>query len=330
MTFSAFVVDYKEGQFTSGIRQLEEQQLPESEVTIRVAYSSINYKDGLASVPEGKIVKSYPFIPGIDLAGTVISSADPRYKEGDEVIVTGYGLGVSHFGGLSQIARVPADWIVPLPQGLSLKEAMLLGTAGFTAALSLQQLERNGLKPGHGPVLVTGATGGVGSLAAAMLTQSGYEVAASTGKAAEHDYLRLLGVSEILSREEVSPSELQALGKQRWTGAIDSVGGHTLAHVISTTRYGGSVAACGLTGGTDVPLTVFPFILRGVNLLGIDSVQCPMKERIEIWRRLGTDLKPIKGLTELSREVTLEEVPDVLAAILRGEIRGRTVVNLQE
>ena len=231
--------------------------LPQGEVLIKVAYSSINYKDGLASTPDGKIVSSYPFVPGIDLAGVVVSSEDPRFREGDEVIATSYEIGVSHFGGYSEYARIPGDWIVPLPENLALKEAMIYGTAGFTAALSIHRLEENGLTPDKGKVLVTGATGGVGSLALAMLAKLGYEVVASTGKTSEHEFLTELGASEIISREEVNSGKIKALDKQLWAGAVDPVGGENLAAILSKIIYGGSVAVSGLAGGTNVPAPYF-------------------------------------------------------------------------
>ena len=325
--FRAFVVEKKEEEFSAGIKEWYLEDLPQGEVVIKVEYSSINYKDGLASIPNGKIVQSYPFIPGIDLAGTVITSEDARYQAGDSVLITGYELGVTHFGGFSEYARVPADWLVCLPDGLSLKEAMTIGTAGFTAALAIQRLEENGVKPENGPVLVTGASGGVGSMAIAILSQLGYEVVASTGKEEEHEYLHRLGAKEILSREQVSPEKIRALDKQQWAGAIDSVGGNTLAYVLSTAKYGASVAACGLTGGVNLPTSVFPFILRGVNLLGIDSVYCPMGVRQPLWERIATELKP-DLLNEIANEITLEELPKALDAILKGKVRGRTVVKI--
>jgi acrylyl-CoA reductase (NADPH) len=326
--FRAFVVNKTEEAFTREVRELKLADLPAGDVTIRVHASSVNYKDGLASTPNGRIVRSYPFVPGIDLAGTVAESSDPRFREGDAVLVTGYDMGVAHFGGYSEYARVPADWVVPLPEGLSMQEAMAIGTAGFTAALSVQRLEQNGLRPERGPVLVTGATGGVGSHAVAMLAGLGYDVVASTGKAEEHGYLRELGAKEILSREELVDPSGKPLQKERWAAAVDPVGGKTLAYVLSTTRYGGSVAVSGLTGGSDLPTTVLPFILRGVNLLGIDSVNCPMDVRLGLWKRLATDLKP-QGLTEsIAEEITLDQLPDTLDAILKGQLRGRKIVTL--
>lgn len=324
--FSALVADKKDDQFSLNVKEMKFDDLPPGDVTIKVAYSSVNYKDGLATAPNGRIIKSYPFVPGIDLAGFVVSSDDQRYIEGDQVVVTGYGVGVSHYGGYSQYARIPSEWIVPLPQALTMKEAMILGTAGFTAALSIQRLEENGVFPEKGPVLVTGATGGVGSLAVSMLANLGYNVVASTGKELEYDYLRRLGAKEILNRHDVSPETISMLNKQRWAGAVDSVGGKTLAYVLSALKYGGSVAVSGLTGGTEIPATVFPFILRGVNLLGIDSVECPMDIRIGIWERLAHDLKP-QQLWE-SKEVSLDELPEVLIDVQQGKAQGRTIVKL--
>ncbi|OBR64017.1 quinone oxidoreductase [Paenibacillus oryzae] len=325
--FSALVVNKTEESFSVNIESLSFNDLPDGDVTIRVHYSSVNYKDGLASTPNGKIVQRYPFVPGIDLAGTVISSKDSRYKEGDEVIVTSYELGVSHYGGYSEYARVPGDWIVPLPDNLTLKEAMIFGTAGFTAALSIHQLEKNGLTPEKGPVLVTGATGGVGSMAVLMLAKRNYQVTASTGKESEYDYLKQLGAQEVISREDVTPEKIRPLGKENWAGAVDPVGGKTLAAILSNTKYGGSVAVSGLTGGAEVPTTVFPFILRGVNVLGIDSVYCPKDLREALWNQMATDLKP-DGLETIINEVSLRELPQTLTNILQGKVRGRTVVNM--
>ncbi len=326
-SFRAFVVNKTAEQFTAQVQALTRDDLPSGEVLIHVAYSSVNYKDALACTSDGKVVRSYPFVPGIDLAGVVVESSDERFHAGDEVIATSYDLGVSHYGGFSEYARVRANWVVPLPQGLTLKEAMALGTAGFEAALAVHKLEKNGLTPQHAPVLVTGATGGVGSIAVNILAKLGHTVVASTGKQAEHTYLKELGASTILSREEVSAESNRPLEKELWAGSVDSVGGATLAYLIRTTKYGGSVAACGLTGGTTVNTTVFPFILRGVNLLGIDSVFCPMGLRRELWQRLASDLKPTK-LDTISREVTLDELPQVTASLLNGGVRGRTVVRL--
>lgn len=325
--FKALVVNKDDNAFTVDIQQLNLDDLPEGEVLIEVAYSSVNYKDGLAAIPDGKIVSTYPFVPGIDLAGTVVSSEDDRFKEGDQVIATSYEIGVTHYGGFSEYARIPADWIVPLPEGLTLKEAMTFGTAGFTAALSVQYLQDHGVKPEDGPVLVSGATGGVGSAAVSMLSKLGYEVVASTGKESEHDYLRSIGAKEIISREALQPEKIRPLDSQRWAGAVDPVGGKTLAYILSTTKYGGTVAVSGLTGGPNVPTTVFPFILRGVKLIGVDSVYCPMSIRQKLWQRLATDLKPEK-LDQITREITLEELPQALKDILQGKLTGRTIVKL--
>jgi acrylyl-CoA reductase (NADPH) len=325
--FKALVVDKSDADFSIGIKQVSFQDLPAGEVLIKVAYSGINYKDGLASLPDGKIVRSYPFIPGIDLAGVVVSSEDPRYTEGDQVIATSYEIGVSHYGGYSEYARIPADWIVPLPKNLSLKEAMIYGTAGFTAALSVQRLEENGLTPEKGKVLVSGATGGVGSLALAILAKRGYDVVASTGKSSEHDYLHKLGAKEVVSREEVYNGKAKALDKQLWAGAVDPVGGESLAAILSKIQYNGSVAVSGLTGGGNVPTTVFPFILRGINLLGIDSVYCPMEVRRPLWERMATDFKP-EGLESISKEISLEELPQTLPIILQGQAKGRFIVKI--
>jgi acrylyl-CoA reductase (NADPH) len=327
-SFKALMVNKSDEDFSVEIKDINLNDLPDGDVIIKVAYSSVNFKDGLASTPNGKIVRSYPFIPGIDMAGVVVESKDPRFKEGDEVIATSYEIGVSHYGGYSQYARVPSNWIVPLPSGLSLKEAMIYGTAGFTAALSVHRLEENGLNPKKGKVLVTGATGGVGSLAVSILAKRGYEVIASTGKETEHPYLKELGAKDVLSREEVTEEKIKVLDKQLWAGAVDPVGGKTLASILSKIVYNGSVAVSGLTGGTDVPTTVFPFILRGVNLLGIDSVYCPMDVRKTIWERMASDFKPANLEVNINKEVSLEELPASLSSILKGEARGRTIVRL--
>ncbi|WP_281258883.1 NADPH:quinone oxidoreductase family protein [Bacillus canaveralius] len=326
--FKALMVNKTESDFSVDIKSISLNELPEANVLIKVAYSGINFKDGLAGTPNGKIVRSYPFIPGIDLAGVVVSSQDPRFNEGDEVIATSYDIGVSHYGGYSEYARIPGEWIVPLPKNLTLKEAMVFGTAGFTAALSIQRLEDNGLTPDKGKVLVTGATGGVGSLAVSMLAKLGYEVVASTGKADEHDFLHKLGAKEIISREDVYNEKIKPLDKQLWAGAVDPVGGNTLAAILSKLSYGGAVAVSGLTGGTDVPATVFPFILRGVNLLGIDSVYCPMDVRKELWNRMAADFKPANLLDNMQKEITLEQLPETLPSILKGQARGRIVVKI--
>nr|WP_313996766.1 oxidoreductase [uncultured Paenibacillus sp.] len=329
--FQAIVVDRAgdngNGDVEPRIRTLEAADLPEGELLVRVSYSSVNYKDALACSANGNIVKTYPFVPGIDLAGVVEQSESPRFKPGDEVIVTGYGLGVSHFGGWSEYARIPADWAVPLPEGLSAKEAMMLGTAGFTAALSVVALEESGVLPNSGLVLVTGASGGVGSAAVAMLARLGYETVASTGKPDEAERLRELGARHILTREELVPAETKPLDKQLWAGAVDCVGGRTLSSILPRIRYSGAVAASGLTGGTALSATVLPFILRGVRLIGIDSVFIPMARRTDIWRQLAGRLKPDKP-DALFREIPLGRVPEIVQPMLNGESRGRIVVKL--
>ncbi len=327
-SFKAFVVNKTSEGFTAGLKDLTQTDLPVGEVLVKVAYSSVNYKDGLASIPDGKVVRNYPHVPGIDLSGTVVESSDTRFKAGDEIIATSYEIGVSHFGGFSEYARLKADWIVPRPQGLTLKEAMALGTAGFTAALSVHQLQKNGLTPANGPVLITGASGGVGSIAIGIFKKLGYTIAASTGKVEEHNYLKSLGVSDILGRDETSAESTRPMEKERWAGSIDAVGGSTLAYLLRSTKYGGSVAACGNTGGANVTTTVFPFILRGVDLLGIDSVNCPMELRRELWQQLASEYKPASLLDSIGKETALEELPHILAAILQGSIRGRTIVRV--
>lgn len=325
--FKALVVNNEE-QFTVDVKELSFNDLPEGDVLLKVEYSSINYKDSLAAIPDGNIVKSYPFVPGIDLAGTVISSENPQFKEGDKVIATSYEIGVSHFGGYSEYARIPSEWLVPLPEGLSLKEAMVIGTAGFTAALSVQRLEENNVTPDKGKVLVTGSTGGVGSFAVSILSKRGYEVEASTGKESEHGFLKSLGATSIVPREEVYDGKVRALGKQKWAAAVDPVGGEPLASLLSQIHYGGSVAVSGLTAGTKLPSTVFPFILRGVNLLGIDSVYCPMDTRLKVWNRLATDFKPDNLEQLIQQEITLEQLPEALPTLLKGQAKGRTIVKL--
>jgi putative YhdH/YhfP family quinone oxidoreductase len=328
MTFKALLVNKTDDDFSAGPAQLEEADLMPGEVTIDVEWSSVNYKDGLAVTPNGRVVTRYPMIPGVDLAGTVTSSESDAFKPGDKVVAIGNDIGVAHYGGYAEKARIPAEWTVKLPGGLTTKEAMALGTAGFTAALSIDALERYGVTPQDGTVLVTGSTGGVGSTAVSMLAGLGYTVAGSTGKDSEHDYLRQLGATEILSREEVSAESNRPMESQRWAAAIDPVGGATTAYLLRTTKYGGAVAISGLAGGTTLNTTVFPFILRGVSLLGIDSVQCPRDVRERIWQRMATDLKPAGLLESIAVEATLDNVLDVCASILKGEVRGRTLVRL--
>lgn len=328
MSFRAFVVDLQDEDFSAGLQTLDEAQLPQGDVTIDVQWSSVNYKDGLATLPKGRVVTSYPMVPGIDLAGAVRESADPRFHPGQQVLITGYDLGVAHWGGFAELARVPGDWIVPLPEGLSAEEAMALGTAGFTAGLSVRALQHAGVTPDAGPVLVTGATGGVGSTAVAMLAQLGYQVAASTGKAAEHDYLRALGASEILSRDEVSEESKRPVERERWAGAVDPVGGATTAYILRTLKRDGVNALSGLTGGAGLSTTVMPFILRGAALVGIESVYCPMDTRTEVWRHLASDWKPAALLDSIAVRTDLDGVAETAATILKGGVRGRTLVQL--
>ncbi|WP_100010018.1 acryloyl-CoA reductase [Lentibacillus sediminis] len=325
--FRALVLDKQNEESRLEVRNLTTDDLPEGGVTIQVAYSSINYKDAMVGV-QNQMVKSYPHVPGIDLAGTVVDSADERFTSGEEVIVTSYALGTGHFGGFSERARVPAEWVVPLPDGLSLKEAMTLGTAGLTAGLSIQRLEDNGLEPGNGSVLVAGATGGVGSLAVDMLAKKGHDVTASTGSLDEAEYLRRLGAKEVVDRDDVTDTDSTPTRKKKWAAAVDPVGGATLQYILSTLKNNGSVATSGLVGGVEVSTTVLPFIGRGINWLGIDSVECLMELREKVWKRLGEDLKPTFLNEDIVREVDLEEVPQVLEEILEGNVRGRTLVRL--
>ena len=326
-TFRAYFVNKTATDFSAGIKDVTLDDLSPGDVVIKVAYSSVNYKDGLASIPDGRVIRNYPLVPGVDLSGVVVESSDSRFKRGDEALVTSFDLGVAHCGGFSEYARVKADWIVPLPAGLTLKEAMALGTAGYTSALAIHQLERMGLKPGSDPVLVTGATGGLGSMSISILKTLGYTVAASTGKESEHGYLRELGADEILSRQETSAESNRPLEKERWAASIDAVGGSTLAYLLRTTKYGGSVASIGNTGGPNFSTTVFPFILRAVNLLGIESAYCPMELRRQLWQHLATDYKPAR-LDMIAHEVPFDELPQALATFLIGGVRGRIVVKI--
>jgi len=325
-SFKAFRISDSGGAVAGAIVDTTLDELSSGDVVIAAAYSSVNYKDALAATGAAKILKRMPLVGGIDVAGTVASSTDARYREGDQVLVTGYDLGVANDGGYAAYVRVPADWVVKIPAGLTARDAMTLGTAGFTAARSVIRLEQNGLAPGSGPVIVTGATGGVGSIAVAILAGLGYQVTAMTGKDGEHGYLKSLGAAEILPRSAAQKSS-RPLEKATWAGAVDPVGGETLAWLTRTMNYGASIANSGLTGGTELHTTVVPFILRGVNLLGIDSVTCPMPPRLEIWRRLATDMKP-KMLASIAREIDLAGLPDAFATLAAGNARGRFIVKL--
>jgi acrylyl-CoA reductase (NADPH) len=313
----AFIAEKTDDDVTRGVREFAEDELGEGDVLIRVAWSSVNYKDALATIPKGQVARISPLIPGIDLAGVVASGE----REGDRVLAHGYDLGVAHHGGYAEYARVPAEWVVPLPSGLSMRDAMAIGTAGYTAARSVFALEEHGI--GDGPVLVTGASGGVGSVAVDILAARGHEVVASSGK--DPSFLRELGASDVISRDEAAGDSSRPLEKTRWAGAVDCVGGDTLAGVLRGLKYGAAVAASGNTGGVKLPATVLPFILRGVSLLGIDSVQNPIASRRALWERLGSDLRP-RHLD--AREVELDALDGVLDAILRGEMQGRTVVRV--
>ncbi len=325
-TFKAMVVEKTETGTKAGLADFDEANLMDGDVTVRVEYSCVNYKDGLAITGKAPVVRRFPMIAGVDFAGTVESSTHAAWKPGDKVIANGWGLGETHLGAYAEKARVKGDWLVRLPAGLSTREAMAIGTAGYTAMLSVMALERHGVTPANGPVAVTGAAGGVGSVAVALLARLGYSVSAVTGRPEEGDYLKGLGASEIVERSTLS-GPVKMLAKERWAGGIDSVGSTTLANLLSMTKYGGAVAACGLAGGMDLPTSVAPFILRGVCLYGIDSVMCPLPRRETAWKRLESDLDRPK-LAAMTREIGLSELPDTATAILAGHVRGRVVVKI--
>lgn len=326
-TFRAFVVDRPDGgAFTRGVRAMATADLPPGEVVVRVAWSGVNFKDGLAAREDGRVARSYPLVPGIDLAGTVVASEDPELPVGSEVLANGYEIGTARHGGYGELARLPAGWVVPLPKGLTARDAMAIGTAGFTAAMSVAALEERGLRPGDGPVLVTGASGGVGSAAIAILATRGHEVWAATGKPDEHDRLRDLGAAGFLSRDEVTAPG-RPLESVRWAGAVDTVGAATLPYVLRTLRIGAAVASSGNASGADLSTTVFPFILRGVALLGMDSANMAIGPRRALWERLATDLVP-RGLGDGITEVDLDTVEPALDAIVAGQARGRWVVRV--
>ena len=327
--FNALVVnkDEESGKTSAAVEQISTDQLPEGNVVVNVEYSTVNYKDGLCIGPGGGLVREYPHVPGIDFAGTIESSDDPRYSAGDSVVLTGWRVGEVHWGGYAQKARVNANWLVPLPSGLSSRQAMAVGTAGFTAMLAVMALEDHGLKPDQGPVLVTGAAGGVGSVATAILANLGYEVAAVTGRPETEEYLRALGATQIVPREEINETVKRPLERETWAGCVDAVGGDMLARVLGQMKYGGSVSAVGLAGGAGLPATVIPFLLRGVNLLGIDSVMQPYDNRLRAWERIAKDL-PMDKLEAMIHPATLSDLPALGKDILKGQVKGRVVVDV--
>jgi acrylyl-CoA reductase (NADPH) len=328
MSFNAIIVEKDdEGKTSASVKAINDSDLPEGNVTIAVEYSTVNYKDGLCIGPGGGLVRNYPHIPGIDFAGTVEASDDDRYKPGDKVVLTGWRVGEAYWGGYSQKARVNADWLVPLPDGLTTRHAMAVGTAGFTAMLAVMALENQGMKKGEGPVLVTGAAGGVGSVATAILSHLGYDVAGVTGRPETADYLKSLGVTQIVAREEINETTKRPLEKETWAGCIDAVGGEMMARVLGQMQYGASVAAVGLAGGAALPATVIPFLLRGVNILGIDSVMQPYENRVEAWKRVATDL-PLDKLEDIIVPAKLSDLPQLGKDILKGQIKGRVVVDV--
>jgi len=325
-TFKAVRIDKAEKGTTATLTQFDEAELMDGDVTVRVEWSTLNYKDGLAVTGKAPVVRRFPMIAGIDFAGTVEQSSHPAWKAGDKVVCNGWGMGETHLGAYAEKARVKGDWLARLPDGMSARDAMAVGTAGYTAMLSVLALEKHGLKPADGPVVVTGAAGGVGSVAIAVLSKLGYQVIASTGRASEADYLRGLGATEIIDRNELS-GPAKPLAKERWAGGVDSVGSTTLANLLSMTKYRGAIAACGLAAGMDLPSSVAPFILRGVCLLGIDSVMCPIELRKQAWSRLASDLDRAK-LAEITHEIGLDEVIAAGPRILGGQVRGRIVVKI--
>ncbi len=325
--FRGWLIEKTDAGQTARLTDIDEAQLPDGDVTVRVDWSTINFKDGLAFTGKSPVVRKFPMVPGIDYAGEVTASSNPSFHPGDQVILNGYGVGETHWGGLAGIARAKGDWLVKRPAGISAKQAMAIGTAGYTAMLCIMALERNGVNPGKGDILVTGANGGVGSVSIALLSKLGYRVVASTGRSSEADFLMSLGAAEIIERNELSQPG-KPLGKERWAGAVDSVGSHTLANVCAQTKYGGTVAACGLAQGMDFPSSVAPFILRGVTLAGVDSVMRPMADRVEAWSRLAKDLDLAK-LDLITQERPLEAAEETAKEVLAGKIRGRVVIRVR-
>jgi acrylyl-CoA reductase (NADPH) len=324
--FNAIYLTKNEGKTKAHIRALDEAELPAGDVSVRVTYSTLNYKDGLAITGKAPVVRSFPMVPGIDLVGVVEASSHSDWQPGDTVILNGWGVGERHWGGLAQKARLSGDWLIPLPKGLSPRQAMAIGTAGYTATLCVLALERHGLRPGQGDILVTGANGGVGGIAIALLAKQGYRVIATTGRVMESAYLLGLGAAEVIDRAELN-SPGKPLMKERWLGVVDTVGSHTLANACASTSYNGAVAACGLAQGMDFPATVAPFILRGITLYGIDSVMVPRERRLQAWNRLATDLDP-QRLEAMTREVGLHQAIAAATDLLNGEVRGRLVVDV--
>jgi acrylyl-CoA reductase (NADPH) len=324
--FKGILIRKDDAGYRAAVEEIDETQLPEGDVTIRVSHSTLNYKDGLAITGKGPVVRRFPMVPGIDLVGEVETSSHADYRPGDKVVLNGWGVGETHWGGLAQKARLKGDWLVPLPAAFTPQQAMAIGTAGYTAMLCVMALERHGLRPQDGEVLVTGAAGGVGGVAVALLAKLGYTVIATSGRPEETAYIKELGASDVLPRADFA-SAGKPLGKERWAGAIDVVGSHTLANVCATTRYRGIVAACGLAGGMDLPANVAPFILRGVTLQGIDSVMCPRPERIEAWQRLARDLDPAILIT-LASEISLAEAIPAAEKLMAGKLRGRVIVDV--
>jgi len=325
-TFRAVVVEKGEGGQSVALKDFDESGLMEGDVTVRVTHSTLNYKDGLALTGKAPVVRRFPMIPGIDFAGVVEESGHPEFKPGDKVVLNGWGTGETHLGAYGEKSRVKGDWLIPLPEGLSPEQAMAIGTAGYTAMLAVLALEKHGLKPQNGPAVVTGAAGGVGSVAITLLAKAGWQVIASTGRPQEADYLKGLGAAEIMDRNELS-QPAKPLAKERWAAGVDSVGSQTLANLLAMTRYGGAVAACGLAGGMDLPTSVAPFILRGVSLLGIESVMAPKPLRLEAWRRLAADLDRGR-LAAMTTTIPLNRVIEAGRDILEGKVRGRTVVEI--
>lgn len=325
--FKAYLIDQQDGKIVAGFTDFSEDRLDKGEVTIKVAYSSVNYKDALAATGAGRIIRRYPCIGGIDMSGTVVSSSDPRFREGDPVIATSYDIGVAHHGGYAEYGRVPADWVVPLPKGLSLFDAMALGTAGYTAALGVVRMEENGLAPANGKVIVSGATGGVGSIAVDILTQLGYHVVALTGKESQTDYLRHLGAKEVMLRSSLDLARIKPLDKALWAGAVDNLGGEVLAWMASTMQQNGTIASIGLAASMSLNTSVAPFILRGACLLGIDSGYTAMPLRRRVWERLATDMHPAH-LAEMARTIKLGDLPTVFDEFIKGQAHGRVVVSV--